>query len=142
MVVKGHRVASGQNRNSLYPRGTIEAQKPFFRERGLDLSALYAATLNVSIAPRAFKLLKPAYTFTDIEWAPRQPPENFSFSPCSVIFNDRTYDGYVYYPHPDTKPRHHQPAGVLEIIAPRISGLAYGASVVLVLNPDEVSIRE
>ena len=50
-------------------------------------------------------------------------------------------DGYVYYPHPDTKPRHFQPPSVIEVIAPLIEGIAYGSPVRLEVDPSEVVIH-
>jgi hypothetical protein len=50
-IEKGYEVASGQTKNPRFPQGTIEMQKPFFRDRGLDLSAYFPGTINLSIAP-------------------------------------------------------------------------------------------
>jgi hypothetical protein len=42
----GYGVASGRAHNPRFPQGTIEMQKPFFRERGLDLSPYFSGTIN------------------------------------------------------------------------------------------------
>ena len=42
-IVPGHRVASGQNGNPLFPGGTLKMQTPFFQALGLDLSDLFGA---------------------------------------------------------------------------------------------------
>lgn len=140
VVVRGHGVASGQAPDSPYPRGTIELQLPFFRALGLDLSPYFPATLNVSIAPLTFQMRAPEYTFRHVAWTDRHPPEHFSFSRCRVTFNDHRYAGWVYYPHPETKQRHFQNPSLLEIIAPRIPDLDYGAKVVVAVNPREIAL--
>nr|WP_257909745.1 hypothetical protein [Janibacter limosus] len=35
-------------------------------------------------------------------------------------------EGLVYVPHPETKPMHHQPATIVELLLPRLPGLAAG----------------
>ena len=51
-----------------------------------------------------------------------------------------TYDGLVYYPHPDTKIGHFHDRSTLEILAPFISGIRYGVEVKLDINPDEITV--
>jgi hypothetical protein len=41
---------------------------------------------------------------------------------------------------PKTKVRHHQEQSIIEVIAPPITGIAYGATVTLELLPDEIDI--
>jgi hypothetical protein len=59
-------------------------------------------TLNRNIRPYTFKLIKPEYTFRHGEWTDLHPPEHFSFSRCKVLYKDVEYEGWVYYPHPET----------------------------------------
>ncbi len=140
VVCEGHGVASGVRGD--VPGGTIQAQMPLFKERGLDLSHCFAGTLNVSVAPHLFNLMKPRYVFRGVRWSPDSPPEDFSLTPCVVTFEDRSVDGYVYYPHPETKPRHFQTPSVIEVIAPLIDGIAYGSTVRLEVDPNEVEIHK
>lgn len=140
VVVRGHRVASQKSRH--YPRGTIEMQVPFFHRLGLDLTPFYWATLNVSISPNTFAMVAPQHTFRGVNWTSKHPPEDFSFSRCHIIFNGTRYEGWVYYPHPETKKRHFQNPSLIEIIAPRIPGIEYGAHVDIEINTDEVSVDQ
>jgi hypothetical protein len=48
VVVRGYRVASQKSKD--YPYGTIDKQKPVFKELDLDLERFYSGTLNISIA--------------------------------------------------------------------------------------------
>ena len=137
-ILAGHQVASKPSAH--YPQGTIEMQEPFFRERGLDLTGFFRGTLNISIAPRQFHLKRATHFFPQVEWTEHHPPENFSFCRCRVTVAGRTVDGWVYYPHPETKVRHHQEQSIIEVIAPPITGIAYGATVTLELLPDEIDI--
>lgn len=138
VVVRGHQVASRPSEH--YPQGAIEMQLPFFKARGLDLTLYHRATLNVSISPQVFKLAQPEFTFRHVNWTEHHPPEDFSFARCQVKYKDAAYDGWIYYPHPETKQRHFQNPSLVEVIAPLIPGIAYGDAVELTVNTDEVAI--
>jgi hypothetical protein len=138
-VMEGYRVASGPSRD--YPYGTLEKQFPLFKQRGLDLERFYKGTLNVSIAPLVFEMLKPAYTFRQVAWTELHPPEDFSFSPCTLWFKDVQYPAYIYYPHPETKVRHFENASLMEILSVFIPEIKYGDIVDVVVEADEVRIR-
>ena len=137
---RGHGVASGVAARSPYPRGTIEMQVPIFKALGLDLSDCHRGTLNISISPRTFELLRPDLTFRQVTWTDRHPPEDFSFSRCRVLFQASTYDSWIYYPHPETKKRNFQAPSTLEIIAPKIAGIGYGDRIEVEINPADVAV--
>ena len=138
-ILPGHQVASRPSTH--YPAGTIEMQAPFFRARGLDLDGFFRGTLNISIAPKSFRIHRATHFFPQVEWTDLHPPENFSFCRCRLTANGRTVDGWVYYPHPETKMRHHQQQSIIEVIAPRIDGISYGGTVLLEVLPDEIVIE-
>lgn len=140
IVKPGHQVASGNAQDSPYEQGTLAMQLPFFRDLGLDLSGFFLATLNVSIAPQTFKIIQPKYTFPQVKWHPNFPGETFSFSPCTVIYHQRSYESLIYYPHPETKIGHFQDASILEVIATQIPDLNYGDRLKLVINPQEIKL--
>lgn len=147
VVVHGHGVASGANPRSPYPAGTITMQLPHFAARGLDLRGMYPATINVDLAPHTYAVRQPAHTLSDVQWTDLHGPETFSFMVCrltrevppaSSALSDAT--GWVYYPHPETKPMHEQPSTVLEVLMPYLQGLDYGDRVRLSLDPREIRI--
>lgn len=140
IVERGHQVASGNARDSPYERGTIEMQLPFFRDLGLDLDGFYLGTINISIAPHTFKFRQPSFTFKEVKWHPNYAAETFSFSPCKIIARQVSYDGLIYYPHPETKIGHFQDDSILEAIAPSIPNLSYGDRLILLLDPQEIEI--
>lgn len=140
VLTEGYRVASGPSKD--YPYGALDRQRPIFRSRGLDLTEYFNGTLNIDIRPQTFALIKPEFTFHHVEWTDLHPPEHFSFSRCQVIFEDVKYQGWVYYPHPETKLRHFQNPSLLEVIAHRIPEIMYGDKVDVLVNPDEVVIAE
>lgn len=140
IVKPGHQVASGSSQNSPYERGTLEMQLPFFRDLGLDLTGLFLGTLNISIAPHTFELVKPQYTFPAVKWHPNFAAETFSFSPCTVIVHNCSYDGLIYYPHPDTKIGHFQDDSILEVIAPKIPNIDYGDRLRLKIDSPEIRL--
>jgi hypothetical protein len=59
-----------------------------------------------------------------------------------VIFEGREYDGWVYYPHPETKLRHFQNPSLLEVIAMPIPGIQYGDALQVLLNPEEIGLEK
>ena len=136
IVIQGYRVASGPSKD--YPYGALDRQRPIFKERGLDLEGFFNGTLNIDLRPFAFKLVKPEFTFRNVEWTDLHPPENFSFSRCTVIFRDFEYEGWVYYPHPETKLRHFQDPSLLEVIAHQIPEIKYGDEVKVRINPERI----
>ncbi len=139
-IIPGHGVASGTSSASPYPQGSIAMQAPFFKARGLDLSGLHLGTLNVSIAPAHFKIVRPTFRFDDVRWTQLHPPETFSFVACEVIFGSQTSQAWLYYPHPETKAAHWQDAAVMEIIAPLMEGVQYGAPIGLRFADGSLSI--
>lgn len=140
ILKSGHRVASGMADDSPYEKGTLEMQLPFFKALGLDISKFYLGTLNIDIAPHTFEVVKPQYTFRNVKWHWDYPTEDFSFSPCELIFQDTTYEGLVYYPHPETKIGHFQDPSIIEAIALPLPNINYGDQIAIALNPSEIKI--
>ena len=138
VVVRGHTVASQKSEH--YPQGTIAMQAPFFMERGLDLSRFYSGTLNISIAPRTFRVRNARFHFPAVRWTSKHPPEHFSFSPCTLIVGKAFYEGLIYYPHPETKARHHQDDSVIEVLAPYVAGVGYGDRIGLEVRQSEIEV--
>jgi hypothetical protein len=139
IIVPGYRVASQPSKD--YPYGTIDKQKPYFKSLGLDLNSFYSGTINISIAPATIALRNPEYTFRQVAWTDLHPPEDFSFSHCKVFFKGKEYNGYVYYPHPETKIRNFENDSVVEVITPHIPDLNYGDRIVVELKAGEVLVK-
>ncbi|MEM1296532.1 MAG: hypothetical protein AAGH89_14280 [Verrucomicrobiota bacterium] len=142
-LVRGHRVASGEANDERFPDGTLALQIPHFAHRGLDLTTFHQGTLNLSIAPKTYRILETSFRFDDVKWATGEPAENFWFLDCRVGLNLEDFvDGYIYYPDPETKPCHFQPPNVLEILAPKLPDLRYGDSIWLAVRRDQVEIAD
>jgi len=139
-LAQGHQVASRPSRE--YPYSALEKQKPFFKNLGLDLYGYFNGTLNISIAPYIFNLTKPEITFDLVEWTDLHPPETFSFSRCKVKFNGKSYNSWVYYPHPETKKSHFQNPSIIEIITHEIPNIKYGDWVEVEVNSGEITISK
>jgi hypothetical protein len=137
-VARGYRVASGPSAD--YPYGALDRQRPLFALRGLDLSHYFNGTLNIDIHPHTFEMVKPEYTFHNVEWTDLHPPEHFSFSRCKLIYKEVEYDGWVYYPHPETKLRNFQNPSLLEVIAAPIPGIRYGDELDVLVNGAEIEV--
>jgi len=139
ILTQGHQVASRPS--TAYPYSSLEKQKPYFKDRGLDLSMYFNGTLNISIAPLKFEMTKPELTFPLVEWTDLHPPETFSFSRCKVWFEGNEYEGWVYYPHPETKKTHFQNPSLIEVITYEIANIKYGDTLELMLNSREITIK-
>lgn len=140
VVVQGHGVASGRSAHSPYPQGSVAMQMPFFKTLGLDLSDCWPGTMNVSIAPHTWKLNRADYCFEKLVWTHLHPAETFSFVQLQLVWQQRAVSAWLYYPHPETKAAHHQPRTMVEIIAPRTEGLAYGDAVQLTFSGESIQI--
>jgi hypothetical protein len=139
ILMQGHQVASRPSK--AYPYSSLEKQKPYFKELGLDLSPYFNGTLNISIAPFEFEMAKPELTFSLVEWTDLHPPETFSFSRSKVIFGGKEYEGWVYYPHPETKKTHFQNPSLVEVITYEIPGIKYGDKLEVILNTLKIKIN-
>lgn len=128
VVVAGHGVASGRASDSPFPAGSIALQAPHFAARGLDLTPFVMATVNLDLAPQRLRPRTPRWTFSDVAWTDVHAPESFSFINCTVRRGADAHEGLVYLPHPETKPRHHQPTTVVELLLPPVPDLAVGES--------------
>ena len=137
-LVQGYHVASSPSKD--YPYGALDRQRPLFKSRRLDLTSYFNGTLNIDIRPNTFKLVKPEFTFQHVEWTDLHPPEHFSFSRCKVIYKEVKYEGWVYYPHPETKLRHFQDPSLLEVITVHIPHITYGDKLDVMVNPEEILV--
>ena len=114
-------------------------QAPFFKERGLDLSGFHRGDLNISVAPRKISNSQCSSSFL-IGSVDVKHPRHFSFSACWLTFRNQRYAGLIYYPHPETKARHHQNDSVIKVLAPWIEGIQYGDHLDLEVRESEVEI--
>jgi len=138
-LMKGYRVASGPS--EAYPEyGSIEKQKPHFKALGLNLDRMFNGTLNISIEPYQFEMMRPEHTFEKVKWTELTNPEDFHFSQCRVAFQGREYSSWVYYPDPKTKKEHFQSASTIEVLAPFIEGIKYGDEINISLNSMEIRV--
>lgn len=141
-VVTGHGVASGRAGDPRFPDGTLALQWPHFAALDdLPLDRLHRATINVDTTPRRVEVVAPWWTVRGVRWHDEVPAEDFSFVPCrAAIGAGPAADGLLYLPHPDTKPDHHQPANVVELLLPRMAGVHEGAVVRMDLPASQVDV--
>ena len=137
-VIPGYGVASGKGGDPRYKDGTIKLQIPHFLVRGLDLTSYFPGTLNVDVAPKKFKVVKPKYSFEKVDWSEHISPENFFFFDVIVYYNDTAHQGLIYMPDPSTKEQHTQRPTTLEFILPKIQNLIYGSSVEIEIVEDQM----
>lgn len=141
-LVKGHQVASGQSDSTPYPGGSISLQKPFFEEKGIDLHGYYDGTLNLSIAPKHFTIVQPDHTVENLEWIKGFPAETFFFARCKVSTHEHCYQGWIYYPHPETKTQHFHNNQLIEVLCPFIQELKYGDIVSFEYDDRKIVIQD
>ena len=137
--MEGHQVASRPS--TAYPYSSLEKQRPYFKALGLDLSPYFTGTLNISIAPLEFAMIQPEFTFPLVEWTDLHPPETFSFSRCKIRFKGKSHEGWVYFPHPETKKTHFQNPSLIEVITFEVEGIQYGDVLEVKVNSGEISVK-
>ena len=138
-IVRGHGVASGCSNDERFPDGTLSLQWPFFINMGLDLNRYYRATINISVCPLRPEPVCAFQTFRNIKWHPDCPAEDFSFFQVELkLEDDKSVDGLIYWPHPETKPEHFQDPHVIEIMAPKIPELSLGDKVTFLVNKSQM----
>ena len=62
----------------------------------------------------------------------------FLFQVELKLEDDRSVDGLIYWPHPETKPEHFQDPHVIEIMAPKIPELSLGDKVTFLVNKSQM----
>lgn len=148
VVIPGHRIASGTSEiDRRFPQGSIAMQMPHFKRQGLDLTAYFGGeffkgTLNVSIEPLTWEIVKPEYVIRDVRWTELQPAENFFLSPAALSYDGRSYRAMIYIPDPATKPGHFNPPHIVDVLAPQIPGIGYGSEVELSYNSAAVRPKD
>ena len=139
-IVIGYGVASGNAEDPRFPEGTLALQWPHFTGGGLDLDGIFRGTINISVAPLKPKPVEPIHTFRAVKWHDDSPAEDFSFFQIRIALGDEPpVGGYIYWPHPETKPEHFQAPHVVEVLAPSLDGVANGAEVQLWHVPEQIA---
>lgn len=107
-------------------------QAPYFAAAGVDITRFFGGTINLDVAPYRIVILDAVATLRGVRWHPTEPAEDFSFVTCRIGPSPVGLEpALVYHPHPETKPEHHQPPTVVEVLAPRLPGIAAGAALFL-----------
>lgn len=141
VVEPGFGYASGA-RSEKYPEGTINLQRPHFAERGLDISHCFAGTINLSIAPRRFRIRNPEFVLRHVPWTHKRPPESFFVGGCRIESGDERVDGFIYCPDPGTKNSTIDNPSHLQLLAPFIPNVSYGTQLRVWLRSAEFEIVE
>ena len=102
---------------------------------------LRPATVNLDLG-EPVSVQRPTVTLVDVDWTDVHPPETFSFVECTVTRDGAAVDGLVYHPHPETKPMHHQPSTVVELLLPHLPGLTPGETLTLQVDPRQAVLTD
>lgn len=139
-VKRGLRIASGLNQDpSLRLNNTIYYQKPFFEKACVpDIQSMYCGTVNVAIAPRKFKILKPDFEIT-CEWF-LNTTETFHLVSVEIDRKGCSYSGYIYYPLPSVVKSHDD--DTIELLASKIPDLEYGDLISIRIIDDKIILIE
>jgi hypothetical protein len=140
VLKKGYGVASGPSAD--YPYGSLERQIPIFKAGGLDLTRYFFGTLNIDISPFTFAFVKPEFTFRDVLCTDLHPPENFSLARCQIVFKTVPHDGWIYYPHPETKLRNFQDPSLLEVITSYLANIHPGDTLDVLADPERLVVHK
>lgn len=137
-VARGHRVASGLCGDGRFPTGTIAPQLPFFGAAIADFETwlggpAWPGTINVALAGMSVRPGRADRVVGPIRWTGHFPPERFLMSRCLLVHRQAEHNAWLYIPDPATKPDHHQPGDLVEILARRLDGICYDDPVDLVI---------
>jgi hypothetical protein len=111
---------------------------PHFKEAGVpDIDAMYSGTINVDISPKVFEVLTPGYEVCCM-WIDGVE-ETFWLVALQIVFEGCSHKGYLYYPC--VSEQHTRRDTMMEILAPKIAGIAYGKQI-SVLVPPTISITD
>ena len=139
-IVTGYGVASGNAGDPRFPEGTLALQWPYFIAGGLDLGGIFRGTINISVAPLKPEPIRALHTFPKVKWHDDTPSEDFSFFQIRIALGDGPpVGGYIYWPHPETKPEHFQDPHIVEVLAPSLDGVANGVAVRLWTVPEQIA---
>ena len=58
---------------------------------------------------------------------------------CTVLRAGAALEGLVYLPHPESKPMHHQPTTVVELLLPRLPDLSVGEELEVGITPGQAT---
>ena len=136
-IVQGFGYASGSKSRSGI--GTIARQKNHFKAAGVSRAdSWYEGTVNIDIAPHAFKLLEPDYVVT-AEWKPGVT-ETFWLVDIVLQHNGSRYPAYIYYPCPSPVKIH--PETIIEVLAEKIKSLRHGDETTIRTSNQKVEFEE
>ena len=136
-ISKGHQIASGQSKTGHQGlNNTIALQRPFFEKQVSGFSEVFNGTLNISIAPHEFKILKPDHEVT-CEWHPGVT-ETFWLVAVHIFHKEKSYKGFIYYPLPSQVKSHADTT--IEILAPKIEAAVYGDRVRIEVSPEKIEV--
>lgn len=143
-IIPGKGIASGKNVDANGLTKTIEYQLPFLSAAGVPVDNIRPGTINVGIAPREFKILKPDYTVSCTWWpgSEQTPPfeETFSLVNATVLFEKTAYRGFIYYPMPSKYKSH--PDSKIEVLAENIPGVASELPIGLEVKDGKIEVFE
>ena len=148
VLVAGYQVNSGTStRDTRFPLGTLRMQAPYFSALGLDIEEYFQnkhvwGSLNVDVYPHVYEQVKSDWFFSNIHWTDLQPAENFFISKAAVHYDGQAYKALLYNPDPRTKPNHFQEPSIMEFVAEKIPGIAYGASLSVELPEGHLIIKQ
>ena len=138
-ITHGHGVASRASEK--YSDGTIALQYPHFKKLGLDLSVCYPGTLNLSIAPKRYKIIKPRYYFKEVDWYPaRKQTENFMLADCYIKSEHGFLPAYIYQPDPSTKIEHFDDPMAFQIISAFLPGVTESSELEIFISSQQIQL--
>ncbi|WP_394174440.1 hypothetical protein [Thalassotalea litorea] len=124
-VVPGYQIASGLAKDNPFGDGSLCLQLPLFCQAGLPFKRIYPGTLNLDISPFRIQWIDYWYCVHQLKWHPQFAAESFAFCPCKLDVCDNYYQGFVYYPLPETKLGHHHNPAIVEVISEFIPDVCY-----------------
>jgi len=143
IVARGYGIASGTNKDGIPgPNGEIlkdsfVRQRSFFEKKIPGIKHIWTGTINLDISPKNARMRTFDYEIT-CEWHPGLTETFGVVEGVWVHFKGKIYSpAFIYYPMPSEihVPRHE----IIEILAPKIEGLAYGDRVMIDVSSRKIT---
>jgi hypothetical protein len=137
-IVAGKGIASGKNVDVVTGlTNTIELQRPFFERAGFPMKDIYSGTVNVDISPKRIVIEKPDFEIECVDWSPGVT-ETFDLVAVEILYQSRSYAGYIYYPLPSPIKSH--PDHFIELLAPKIVALKKGKKIKVIFPKEKIRL--
>ena len=135
-VVRGFGAASGRSNDQRFLNGTIQEQRKYFIQKGIDFHEIHNGTINIATSDE-LKIKRARHEVNDLSWSENMPAENFLFFDSYIQTSNKMYQGWLYLPFKD-QPKLNLKK--LEFLMPKLPNLNEGDQLEVFLNDEQIIV--